>query len=250
MQIETKYVALDRAGLSLKSAEGQPTTLSGYASTWSALDGTGEPDSYGDLIARGAFSRTILEWQSRSYPLPMLLGHDPDKPVGTWGTMIEDAVGLRLEGALVPGHSLAKDAEAAIRHKAITGLSIGFRAIRASPGPNGTRILEEIDLMETSLVSFPANRHARLTGVKAADGVETLRDFERFLREQGWSRREAEAIAQGGFKAFLAARDGRGDAGAEMRYAGTTDRRDDGSEANRALVAALKELRGFRLTLS
>ena len=33
-------------------------TIEGYASTW-----VREPDSYGDIVKQGAFSRTLKEWE-------------------------------------------------------------------------------------------------------------------------------------------------------------------------------------------
>jgi ATP-dependent Clp protease protease subunit len=41
-----------------------------------------------------------------------------------------------------------------------------------------------------------------LVAPATAKDIKTIRDFERFLRDAGFSRTEAEAIASGGFKAF------------------------------------------------
>lgn len=52
-------------------------------------------------------------------------------------------------------------------------------------------------------MTFPANDLARVTGVKSTDcGLETPRDFERFLREHGFSRTRAKAITAKGFGGF------------------------------------------------
>jgi len=49
-------------------------------------------------------------------------------------------------------------------------------------------------------VTFPANELARVSTVKSAGAnLETPRDFERFLREQGFSRSRAKAITAKGF---------------------------------------------------
>ncbi len=46
-----------------------------------------------------------------------------------------------------------------------------------------------------SLVTFPANEQAGVTHIK------TIREFERFLRDSGFSKNEALRIASSGFKA-------------------------------------------------
>jgi hypothetical protein len=49
-----------------------------------------------------------------------------------------------------------------------------------------------------SPVTFPANSEARITGVKAGD-ISCPKDFERFLRDAGFSRKEAKQITARGF---------------------------------------------------
>jgi phage head maturation protease len=59
-----------------------------------------------------------------------------------------------------------------------------------------------IDLVEVSVVTFPANGLARVASVKAAEAIETIRQFEDFLRDAGgFSHAAAKAIASRGFKA-------------------------------------------------
>ena len=56
---------------------------------------------------------------------------------------------------------------------ALNGLSIGYRAKdfelhKSGSGPNGAkRTLKSVDLVECSLVTFPADKFARVAGVKA-----------------------------------------------------------------------------------
>ena len=63
------------------------------------------------------------------------------------------------------------------------------------------RKLEQVELVEVSVVTFPANGKARVAGIKAADDIRTIRDFEAFLRDEGgFSNAAAKAIASHGFK--------------------------------------------------
>lgn len=48
-----------------------------------------EPDSYGDVVARGAFADTLEVWWESGRPIPLLFGHNMDDP---------DARKLVLEG--------------------------------------------------------------------------------------------------------------------------------------------------------
>ena len=62
------------------------------------------------------------------------------------------------------------------------------------------RTLKKIDIVEASLVTFPANDQAQVTTVKA-NSINTIREFESFLRDVGgFSANEAKRIASAGFQ--------------------------------------------------
>ena len=63
------------------------------------------------------------------------------------------------------------------------------------------RHITGVDLLEISLVTFPANEQARIKDVKS-EGI-TIRDAERALREAGFSRNDAKLILAKGYKSFL-----------------------------------------------
>jgi HK97 family phage prohead protease len=130
-------------------------------------------------------------------PMPaMLLSHNPEAlPVGVWTEMAEDGVGLRVKGKLLDT-TMGSDTYKALKAGAITGLSIGFRpieyALRSKPD-EPRRTLRSVDLLEVSVVGFPANDKARVLSVKA-DDVTSIRDLERLLRDAGYSKTEALRI--------------------------------------------------------
>jgi hypothetical protein len=117
--------------------------------------------------------------------------------------LIEDERGLRAEGKLTLEVPRARDAHALMRDGALY-LSIGYRVSRGgSAQERDKRILKSVELLETSVVSIPANPHARVTGVKSAAACESIREFEELLRVAlGLSAREAKRVAAGGWKAF------------------------------------------------
>lgn len=131
-------------------------------------------------------------------------------PVGVWDTLTEDTKGLASEGILAP---IQRGIEAYTLMKmqprpAITGLSIGYIAKKYTVGTKPEeprRLLHEVDLVEISLVTFPANGKARVTSVKSADFTE--RDFERLMQDAGLSRSEARVVINHGFKHLKATQD-------------------------------------------
>lgn len=160
--------------------------FTGYASVF------GNEDLWGDIVVAGAFSKSIAEKKPA-----MLWQHNSDEPIGVWVVIKEDEKGLYVEGQLlIDGVAKAKEAYELLTAKAISGLSIGYRAVswewrKKDDSKDEVRLLKEIDLWEISLVTFPANTEARVGDVK---DLNTLRDIEGFLRDAGCSRNEAKGI--------------------------------------------------------
>lgn len=131
-------------------------TVRGHASLW------GVPDAGGDVVERGAFAASLKRLAARTEPPRMLWQHDPAEPIGVWDRAREDERGLWVEGRLLLDVGRAREAAALVAAGAIDGLSIGYRAVRATRDATGRRRLHEVDLWEVSLVTFPMLREARL----------------------------------------------------------------------------------------
>ena len=129
--------------------------FSGYASVFGRLDGGG------DIVMPGAFRDTL---KSRGASrVRLLFQHDPKEPIGLWDEIAEDGLGLKVSGRLLEGVPRAASLKALIAQRAIDGLSIGFRAVRATrEGRTGTRRLWAVDLWEISIVTFPMMEAARI----------------------------------------------------------------------------------------
>jgi HK97 family phage prohead protease len=129
--------------------------FAGYASVFN------EADDGGDVVMPGAFAASLRKRGRERVRL--LFQHDPKEPVGLWDRIAEDGFGLWVEGRLVPGVPRADALRRLIEKRAIDGLSIGFRTVRASrERGSGHRRLFEIDLWEISIVSFPMMAGARI----------------------------------------------------------------------------------------
>lgn len=151
----------------------------------------GNIDSYGDIVAPGAFAKSLASGRK----VKMLWQHNADQPVGVWDQIEETGKGLRVKGRIAVDTQLGKDVMAMLRMEAIDGLSIGYRTINSTfDESTGIRTLNEIELWEVSVVTFPANPQAVLSGVKSQADVDAmdLSDIEKALREAGFARDEAK----------------------------------------------------------
>lgn len=127
----------------------------GYAATYAVDRGS-------DRIEPGAFKRTLPDFLRRGL---LCWSHDLARPVGMIKHASEDGTGLRIYWTF---HS-HQDGEAArtilaerTAAKLETGLSIGYRVIRAEAAPGGIRRLLEIELLEVSIVGQPMNVQANV----------------------------------------------------------------------------------------
>lgn len=196
-------------GLQVKFADDAPEgAFSGYGAVF------GNVDSYGDLIAKGAFKDTLKDWRKLGVMPPMLLQHggffgsvEDDLPIGVWTSMEEDDVGLQVEGQIAVRTTRGAQVHELLRMKpkpALNGLSIGFRAkkiVNGTKPEEPRRTLMAIELVELSIVTMPANPKARIRNVKFGDRAPSIREFESFLRDEGgFSHAAAKAIAARGYR--------------------------------------------------
>lgn len=176
--------------------------FSGYASVYNLID------SYNERVAPGAFTNTLKAWATRGRLPPVLWQHRHFEPIGPFTKMVEDEKGLYTEGnLLVKEIQRAREARALLKAKAIDGMSIGFNSMVEEFDKNtGVITLKEIDLWETSIVTFQALQAATVLEVRSmfAEGkVPEIRDVEEILRDAGFSRTQAKAIVGHGYAGLL-----------------------------------------------
>jgi len=170
-------------------ALGEDGTFEGYASTFGGID------AYDDTIELGAFTETIAQ------KTPALLWqHDSGYVIGVIDELREDGYGLYMKAhLLIEDISKAKEAHILLKAKALSGLSIGYVPVEYWYEKNDkarwgeVRHLKKIDLWEISIVTFPADSGAGVTGVKSFSDMG-IREIEDTLRDAGLSRREAKSL--------------------------------------------------------
>jgi HK97 family phage prohead protease len=189
---ERKFV-----GLTLDEVE-EDGVFSGYASLF------GRVDLGKDVVEKGAFAASLKARGAAG--IRMLFQHDPGEPIGVWTEVREDARGLFVRGRLAKDVGRAREVLSLMRGRALDGLSIGFRAVKAKSDPkSGVRRILEADLWEISVVTFPMLPDARIDMVKGCRRLPTTREFESWLtRDAGLTRGEARCVIAKGFAALRA----------------------------------------------
>ncbi|WP_312056839.1 HK97 family phage prohead protease [Acinetobacter courvalinii] len=175
--------------------------FSGYGAVF------GNIDWYNDVILPGAFTASLAKWRAKKKMPPVLWNHNDSEPIGIYTNIYEDEKGLFVEGKLlIDDVPRAKSTHALLKAGAIDGLSIGYSTKKANQQGNGVRELIEVDIGEISIVTQPANERSLITSVKSKldEGeLPTLPEFEKFLRESGFSKNQATAIASKGLRSLL-----------------------------------------------
>jgi HK97 family phage prohead protease len=171
-------------------------SFTGFASTFN-----GPVDSYGDVIAPGAFTKSLAEHGEKGTVPAMLWAHDQDEPIGRWTDIKQSAAGLEVSGKLTLETKRGAEAYALMKDGALS-MSIGFSVKSGGFERLGDGyLLKQINLYEVSLVAMPANHAAKITSVKSIRPAN-IRDLEEGLRELGFSSREAKCIASKGWAAL------------------------------------------------
>ena len=176
--------------------------FSGYGAVFGNLDW------YNDIILPGAFKQTLADWAAKGKFPPVLWNHSTNEPIGVYTKMVEDEKGLYVEGKLLINDvPRAKATHALLKAGAINGMSIGYCTIKSSYNEStDIRELIQLSLDEISIVTMPANEKSTVTSVKSVleEGkLPTLPEFEKFLRESGFSKSQATAIAGKGLRHLL-----------------------------------------------
>ncbi|WP_421557134.1 HK97 family phage prohead protease [Pseudomonas canadensis] len=168
------------------SSDGKAGVFEGYASVFDVID------SDGDIILPGAYKKA-LAGQSRK--VGMFFNHQTwEMPVGKWQTLEEDSKGLIVIGELTPGMSASNDLRAAMEHKTVEGMSVGFTVTKDDYSiiDTGREFKNVQALREISICTFPANEQATIDSMKSMESITTIRDVEHWLRDSaGLSKSQA-----------------------------------------------------------
>ena len=140
--------------------------VTGYFSSFDNMD------SDGDVIRKGAFTKTIKENFQR---VRHLLDHDATKSVGKIQMLQEDSKGLYYESK-AGRHTLGRDFLLMVEDGLINEHSIGFVTIKQK-NMGGYNEITEVKLYEgSSLQGWGANEMTPITGMKNFETVSVMMD--------------------------------------------------------------------------
>ncbi len=139
-----------------------PLRFAGYAAVFR------KRDSGGDTIMPGAFKGSLERRLAEGLRLPLLWQHRPDQQIGWIESAGEDERGLRVVARVDATDSAAARA---LKQGAVDGLSFGYRVLQGRALPGG-RELNDLEIIEVSLVTRPMQPLARVHYVEGAEQAE------------------------------------------------------------------------------
>ena len=170
-------------GASIKDVDGKKGIVTGYFSAFNNVDADG------DIIRKGAFTKSIQEWgpQSTTPRIKHLMNHNSSQPLGKITMLWEDTKGLAYESQ-VGTHSLGTDFVKMVESGLITEHSIGFRTMKRNQlqdyeeymkNPDkGWYELTDIKLYEgSSLTAWGSNPNTPVTGMKGAKMEDVIQGY-------------------------------------------------------------------------
>lgn len=181
---------LDMQFAATNVAEAPEGYIAGIASTPAT-------DLYGHKVLAGAFDRSIKQ-KGLTGPrgIKLLAHHDWSKPAGVIKRLKTVGDELQIEGQLNLNVSYVKDLYEAARQNGGLNFSVGFvldefEFVDDKDASDGEYlIIKRGDLLEVSVVVFPAQLEAEMTFIKHAD---TMSQLEKALVANEWCRTRSEA---------------------------------------------------------
>ena len=188
---------MQHKSVNFKTEDVEGRVFRGYAATW-------DKDQGGDIIAPGAFTKTLGE---RGHKVRVMYNHQ--KLIGKPLNMSEDERGLNVE-AKISNTRTGDEVLELMKDGAIDSMSITYSVPAGKSEWSDelkARILKEIKLFEFGPVDFAMNEEAIITGVKS------IRDAVRMGQELNEDSQAelAEALAE--LKALLKTEPPRGTQG-------------------------------------
>ena len=146
--------------------------VEGYASTW-----TKTPDSYGDIVIKGAFKETLKKRKATGHPFPLCFNHDFDQIIGAVFEAEEDDYGLKIRASFL-NTPAAQEKRELVKEGIVWQFSFAYSILGVEAPTEEERKqgiyqkLTKLDLYEVSLVPVPANQTAIVTEIKNDDNTE------------------------------------------------------------------------------
>lgn len=209
----------------------------------------GNVDSYGDVVAKGAFEKDLKRWEESGNPIPLLFGHnmtDPDFNLGHVTDATEDDHGLLVTAQLDLENPKAMQTYRMLKGRRINQMSFAYDVLDADEAEDDEGVkannLRELKLYEVSVVTIGANQETEVLAVKA--NAEALATAAKAGRTLSSKNETALRDAQGLIDSVLASLDAQDGKSAptggndQEKASGTTEAKSEASDQDPAGVAS------------
>ncbi|AJT42416.1 HK97 family phage prohead protease [Psychromicrobium lacuslunae] len=133
----------------------------------------GNIDSYGDVVAKGAFAATLADWATKGDPIPVVWSHDSPDPFSHIGTVTEASetdTGLLVKAQLDLDNPKAAQVYKLLKGRRVTQFSFAYSVMDSGPteidGVKATE-LRALKLYEVGPTLVGANQDTELLSVKS-----------------------------------------------------------------------------------
>jgi HK97 family phage prohead protease len=154
--------------LQIKSNGQHDCIVTGYASVFGVVD------QHNDITVNGTFGQATKSPEM----IKFLWQHDFLKPIGVIKSLTEDSYGLKIEASINSKVSTGIEAIELVKQGAIDSFSVGFHVKSYNYNDLGQRVITEGELLEVSLVTFPANHYAKIGHVTNSNQNHKLALFK------------------------------------------------------------------------
>lgn len=157
----------------------------------------GNEDSQGDIVDKGAFTKTLAEWVIKGRPIPVVWSHqfhDPDSFLGHYTAAEETDTGLKLTGQLDLDHPKAARVHKLMQKGVIVEFSISgmvreYELIeKDDDAADGwwfpPMLIKDIDLWEAGPCFKGANAETELLSIKTDGSLRPVRKEGRVLAQK------------------------------------------------------------------
>lgn len=149
--------------------------IAGYANTITK-------DRTGDVVTAEAWAKGIENF--RRNPI-MLFQHKHEWPIGRFDKITVDKKGIFVEGTISESAEKNHGVHTLIKDGALKSFSVGFRVKDGKYNhATDTMVINDVELLEISIVSVPANQESLFSIRKSFDTSEDYKSFVEAFKEE------------------------------------------------------------------
>ena len=164
------YISSDDIEVKAASKVKEKFKIAGYANTK-------DKDRVGDIVLPEAWAKGVEHY--RKNPV-LLYQHDHGKPIGRSEIVSVDKKGIFVEASVSDAAEKLHGVQTLIKDGALKSFSVGFRVKDADfDRSSDTFVVKDLELLEISVVSVPANQESLFSIRKSFETDESYEEFKK-----------------------------------------------------------------------